>query len=66
MSTNILEEASAIGDRIVILNKGKVRCFGSPSFLSNAIGELDKCLIQLQYTSVCFEMVTIIVAFQLL
>ncbi|CAB3257893.1 unnamed protein product [Arctia plantaginis] len=38
MSTPILEEASALGDRIVILNKGKVRCFGSPSFLSNAIG----------------------------
>lgn len=39
MSTHDMEEADILGDRIVIMAKGTVRCSGSPSFLKKALGK---------------------------
>ncbi|CAH0590047.1 unnamed protein product [Chrysodeixis includens] len=38
MTTGCLEEATALGDRIVILNNGILRCHGTPMFLKHALG----------------------------
>ncbi|XP_026743853.1 ATP-binding cassette sub-family A member 17-like isoform X2 [Trichoplusia ni] len=38
MTTTCMEEATALGDRIVILNKGQLRCHGTPLFLQQALG----------------------------
>ncbi|XP_063894390.1 ABC transporter A family member 4 [Helicoverpa armigera] len=38
MTTSCLEEANVLGDRIVILNNGELKCHGTPTFLKNAIG----------------------------
>ncbi|XP_022837177.1 ATP-binding cassette sub-family A member 3-like isoform X3 [Spodoptera litura] len=38
MTTSCLEEAYALGDRIVILQNGALKCHGSPTFLKDAIG----------------------------
>ncbi|XP_075981213.1 phospholipid-transporting ATPase ABCA3-like [Anticarsia gemmatalis] len=37
MSTSYLEEADALGDRIAILDKGHLRCHGSPTFLKETL-----------------------------
>ncbi|KAJ8717454.1 hypothetical protein PYW08_005853 [Mythimna loreyi] len=38
MTTTCLEEANMLGDRIAILDKGVLKCHGSPPFLKNIIG----------------------------
>ncbi|KAM7303134.1 ATP-binding cassette sub-family A member 2-like [Ixodes scapularis] len=38
VSTHDMDEADVIGDRIVILSRGKVTCAGSPSFLKEHVG----------------------------
>jgi len=38
LSTHHLDEAEAIGDRIVIIHKGQLQCHGSPMFLKNYFG----------------------------
>lgn len=39
MTTNSIEEADALGDRIALLSHGKLKCYGTPLFLKNAIGK---------------------------
>ncbi|XP_077564596.1 phospholipid-transporting ATPase ABCA3-like [Haemaphysalis longicornis] len=38
LSTHDMEEADAIGDRIIVMHSGRVICSGSPTFLKNACG----------------------------
>ncbi|XP_073953263.1 phospholipid-transporting ATPase ABCA3-like isoform X2 [Choristoneura fumiferana] len=38
MTTTSIEEADALGDRIALLSHGKLKCYGTPLFLKNAIG----------------------------
>uniref|UniRef100_A0A2A4JHG4 ABC transporter domain-containing protein n=1 Tax=Heliothis virescens TaxID=7102 RepID=A0A2A4JHG4_HELVI len=38
MTTSCLEEANALGERIVILSNGTLKCHGTPTFLKNTIG----------------------------
>lgn len=44
LSTHDMEEADVLGDRIVIMAKGNVRCSGSPAFLKKALGKLSRPL----------------------
>lgn len=38
MTTNFIEEADTLSDRTAIMNRGEVRCYGSPMFLKNVYG----------------------------
>lgn len=38
MSTTCMDEADALGDRVAILHDGVLRCYGTPAFLKQAIG----------------------------
>ena len=38
LTTHFMEEADVLGDRIAIMNKGKVDCYGSPMFLKREFG----------------------------
>ena len=38
LTTHFMEEADVLGDRIAIMGKGKVRCFGTPFFLKKRFG----------------------------
>lgn len=38
LSTHYLDEADATADRIVIISKGTVHCYGTPVFLKNSFG----------------------------
>lgn len=38
MTTHFIEEADAIGERVAILRKGKLACFGSPMYLKRLFG----------------------------
>jgi ATP-binding cassette subfamily A (ABC1) protein 3 len=38
LTTHYMEEADILADRIGIMNKGKLRCLGSPLFLKNRYG----------------------------
>ena len=38
LTTHFLDEADLLGDRIVIMSKGHVRCAGSSMFLKNNFG----------------------------
>ncbi|XP_077564594.1 phospholipid-transporting ATPase ABCA3-like [Haemaphysalis longicornis] len=38
LSTHDMEEADAVGDRIIVMHSGRVICSGSPTFLKNACG----------------------------
>lgn len=40
ISTLDIEEASVLGDYIVILQAGKVKCYGTPMFLKRYFGNL--------------------------
>lgn len=38
LTTHFMEEADAVADRICIMSSGKVKCYGSPSFLRATFG----------------------------
>uniref|UniRef100_T1JTR1 ABC transporter domain-containing protein n=1 Tax=Tetranychus urticae TaxID=32264 RepID=T1JTR1_TETUR len=38
MTTHFIEEADAIGERVAIMRKGKLACFGSPMYLKRLFG----------------------------
>ncbi|XP_068620524.1 ATP-binding cassette sub-family A member 17-like [Battus philenor] len=38
MTTHFLEEAQILGDRVVALHSGIIRCYATPMYLKNAIG----------------------------
>jgi len=38
LTTHYMDEADYLGNRIAIMNKGKIRCSGSPLFLKNKFG----------------------------
>ncbi|KAH9367680.1 hypothetical protein HPB48_012796 [Haemaphysalis longicornis] len=38
LSTHDMEEADAVGDRIIVMHTGRVICSGSTTFLKNACG----------------------------
>ncbi|CAG2114253.1 unnamed protein product, partial [Medioppia subpectinata] len=38
LTTHYMEEADALGDRIVIMSEGHIKCYGSPMFLKKAFG----------------------------
>ena len=38
LTTHFMEEADVLGDRIAIMGRGKVICFGSPFFLKKRFG----------------------------
>ena len=46
LTTHFMEEADVLGDRIAIMAKGKVQCYGSPLFLKRKFGN---CQIALQF-----------------
>ena len=39
LTTHSMEEADALSDRIAVLQKGKLRCIGTPLYLKNHYGE---------------------------
>ena len=39
LTTHFMEEADVLGDRIAIMSRGKVKCFGSPFFLKKRFGQ---------------------------
>lgn len=39
VSTHHLDEAESIGDRILIIAEGRLRCAGSPSYLKSTLGD---------------------------
>ncbi|XP_049877253.1 uncharacterized protein LOC126374606 [Pectinophora gossypiella] len=41
VATTVMREADAIGDRIAIINKGSLKCHGSPAFLKSAIDQME-------------------------
>ena len=38
LTTHYMEEADTLGDRIGIMVKGQLKCYGSPEFLKNRYG----------------------------
>lgn len=38
ISTQCMEEADVLGDRIAIMDHGQIKCYGTPSFLKKAYG----------------------------
>ncbi|KAJ8718106.1 hypothetical protein PYW07_006036 [Mythimna separata] len=56
MTTTCLEEANVLGDRIAILDKGVLKCHGSPTFLKNVIGTSFTLAITLLDGSRFFEL----------
>ena len=40
LTTHFMEEADVLGDRIVIMADGQVKCSGSPMFLKSNLGML--------------------------
>ena len=39
LTTHFLDEADALGDRVAMLHKGRLRCVGSPAFLKANYGK---------------------------
>ena len=39
LTTHFLDEADALGDRVAMLHKGRLRCVGSPAFLKASFGK---------------------------
>lgn len=39
LTTHFMEEADVLGDRIAIMTRGKVQCYGSPMFLKKQFGQ---------------------------
>ncbi len=39
LTTHFMEEADVLGDRIAIMSKGRVHCYGSPLFLKRVFGK---------------------------
>jgi len=42
LTTHFMEEADVLGDRIAIMDQGKLICSGTPMFLKNYYGNLQK------------------------
>lgn len=42
ITTQLVEEAEILGDRIAIMDKGQVKCYGTPSFLKKMYGMIKK------------------------
>lgn len=40
MTTHNMNEADALGDRIIILANGRIKCAGSPLFLKKTFGKI--------------------------
>lgn len=38
LTTNFMDEANVLSDRIAIMNEGELQCYGSPAFLRNRLG----------------------------
>lgn len=38
LTTHYMDEADYLGDRIAIMAKGRLKCFGSPMYLKNLYG----------------------------
>ena len=41
ITTHFMEEADVLGDRIAIMDHGKVQCYGTSLFLKKLYGECD-------------------------
>ena len=41
LSTHYMEEADLLGDRIAILARGQLQCFGTALFLKSQYGEVE-------------------------
>ncbi len=54
ISTHILQEASAICDRLLIINKGKLAADGSPQELSNSIKNKKTILAEIEGNNIEF------------
>ncbi len=39
LTTHFMEEADVLGDRIAIMSKGRVQCYGSPLYLKRQFGK---------------------------
>ncbi|KAH9376434.1 hypothetical protein HPB48_008492 [Haemaphysalis longicornis] len=44
VTTNDMQEADVLADRLVVLARGRVLCSGSPTFLGRNFGEMRGCL----------------------
>ena len=56
LTTHFMEEADVLGDRIAIMAKGKVKCYGSPLFLKRKFGNYQMDLL--------FTFVTLVVSIE--
>ena len=45
LTTHFMEEADVLGDRIAIMAKGQVKCYGTPFFLKRRFGSGYKLIL---------------------
>ena len=45
LTTHFMEEADVLGDRIAIMSRGKIKCYGSTMFLKKQLGTVPKILL---------------------
>lgn len=53
LSTHIMDEADVLADRVAILQRGKLKCYGTPTFLKNLYGGSKFKLVRKQLFSEC-------------
>jgi ATP-binding cassette subfamily A (ABC1) protein 3 len=45
LTTHFMEEADVLGDRVAIMARGTVQCYGSPLFLKRKFGKIIYVLV---------------------